>query len=55
MIAFLFYIFVLWLLWRWLSRSFETTIVELSQPPPPIVIQIKIDTVHVHARIAPPK
>ena len=58
MIAFLIYIFVLWLLWRWLCRSMATY-VEIAPPPPPpvtITINVYIKDVHVTAgRIAPEK
>lgn len=52
MIAFLISILVMWLVCRWLFRSIP--MVEIAPPPPStIVIQIKIDTVHLNGRIAP--
>jgi len=56
MIAFLIYVFLLWLLWRWLCRS-TATYVEIAPPPVTYTINVYIKDAHVHTdrRIAPEK
>jgi hypothetical protein len=41
MIAFLIYVFVLWLAWRWLCRWTETQVVEIA-PPAPTTVTINV-------------
>ena len=46
MIAFLIYVVVLWLVWRWLCRS--THVVAVEPPPPAVTVLTPSITVHVH-------
>jgi hypothetical protein len=46
MITFLIGVFVLWIVWRWLSRPMP--VVEIAPPPPAVTVYTPSIVIHVH-------